>query len=221
MWEHAAANPPCVFFPSLLISPWSPIPPSCCVCWILKVLLAEGSRILESVGAVPSVNRLPLCASAASLLKGLKHANIVLLHDIIHTKETLTLVFEYVVRFFYHYWFFFCMCVLPDRLSDRKLGLFVWCLFIGGNLSCAAGSLISSLAAVQLWTLCRREDQCNLRLTTFILSSVNIIIPFFFFCLDKVHDKRLTWCEDFFLFFSFFLFFLFFYMYLIYTFNIM
>lgn len=34
---------------------------------------------------------------AASLLKGLKHANIVLLHDIIHTKETLTLVFEYVV----------------------------------------------------------------------------------------------------------------------------
>lgn len=37
-------------------------------------------------------------ASAASLLKGLKHANIVLLHDIIHTKETLTLVFEYVVR---------------------------------------------------------------------------------------------------------------------------
>ena len=36
------------------------------------------------------------CVSA-SLLKGLKHANIVLLHDIIHTKETLTLVFEYVV----------------------------------------------------------------------------------------------------------------------------
>nr|XP_020477901.1 cyclin-dependent kinase 14 isoform X2 [Monopterus albus] len=33
----------------------------------------------------------------ASLLKGLKHANIVLLHDIIHTKETLTLVFEYVL----------------------------------------------------------------------------------------------------------------------------
>ncbi|XP_042165817.1 cyclin-dependent kinase 14 isoform X1 [Oncorhynchus tshawytscha] len=32
----------------------------------------------------------------ASLLKGLKHSNIVLLHDIIHTKETLTLVFEYV-----------------------------------------------------------------------------------------------------------------------------
>jgi hypothetical protein len=33
----------------------------------------------------------------ASLLKGLKHANIVLLHDIVHTKETLTFVFEYMV----------------------------------------------------------------------------------------------------------------------------
>ncbi|KAM6893019.1 cyclin-dependent kinase 15 [Lycodopsis pacificus] len=32
----------------------------------------------------------------ASLLKGLKHANIVVLHDIIHTRESLTLVFEYV-----------------------------------------------------------------------------------------------------------------------------
>ncbi|XP_041104784.1 cyclin-dependent kinase 14 isoform X2 [Polyodon spathula] len=36
----------------------------------------------------------------ASLLKGLKHSNIVLLHDIIHTKETLTLVFEYVLFLF-------------------------------------------------------------------------------------------------------------------------
>ena len=33
----------------------------------------------------------------ASLLKELKHANIVTLHDIVHTKETLTFVFEYVV----------------------------------------------------------------------------------------------------------------------------
>ncbi|KAL6115079.1 cdk15 [Pungitius sinensis] len=32
----------------------------------------------------------------ASLLKALKHANIVVLHDIVHTRETLTLVFEYV-----------------------------------------------------------------------------------------------------------------------------
>ncbi|XP_073703009.1 cyclin-dependent kinase 14 [Garra rufa] len=48
----------------------------------------------------------------ASLLKGLKHANIVLLHDIIHTKETLTLVFEYVGR------------VLARRAA--AYGLFLW-----------------------------------------------------------------------------------------------
>ncbi|KAL5006114.1 hypothetical protein ScPMuIL_017272, partial [Solemya velum] len=39
----------------------------------------------------------------ASLLKGLKHANIVTLHDIIHTKETLTFVFEYVNTDLSHY----------------------------------------------------------------------------------------------------------------------
>ena len=37
-------------------------------------------------------------SNAASLLKGLKHANIVTLHDIIHTSTNLTFVFEYVVR---------------------------------------------------------------------------------------------------------------------------
>ncbi|KAI3366235.1 hypothetical protein L3Q82_010044, partial [Scortum barcoo] len=36
----------------------------------------------------------------ASLLKGLKHANIVVLHDIIHTTDSLTLVFEYVLFMF-------------------------------------------------------------------------------------------------------------------------
>ena len=35
---------------------------------------------------------------AASLLKGLKHSNIVTLHDIIYTKTSLTFVFEYLVR---------------------------------------------------------------------------------------------------------------------------
>lgn len=33
-----------------------------------------------------------------SLLKDLKHANIVTLHDIIHTDKCLTLVFEYLVN---------------------------------------------------------------------------------------------------------------------------
>lgn len=32
-----------------------------------------------------------------SLLKDLKHANIVTLHDLIHTDRSLTLVFEYLV----------------------------------------------------------------------------------------------------------------------------
>jgi len=35
----------------------------------------------------------------ASLLKDLRHTNIVTLHDIVHTTDTLTFVFEYVVRF--------------------------------------------------------------------------------------------------------------------------
>lgn len=40
-----------------------------------------------------------LCPPAAvSLLKDLKHANIVTLHDIVHTDKSLTLVFEYLVR---------------------------------------------------------------------------------------------------------------------------
>lgn len=34
---------------------------------------------------------------AVSLLKDLKHANIVTLHDIVHTDKSLTLVFEYLV----------------------------------------------------------------------------------------------------------------------------
>jgi len=35
---------------------------------------------------------------SVSLLRDLKHANIVTLHDIIHTDSSLTLVFEYLVR---------------------------------------------------------------------------------------------------------------------------
>lgn len=39
----------------------------------------------------------------ASLLKRLKHANIVTLHDIIHTKESLTFVFEFIQCDLGHY----------------------------------------------------------------------------------------------------------------------
>lgn len=38
-----------------------------------------------------------------SLLKDLKHANIVALHDIIHTHNSLTLIFEFVERDLKHY----------------------------------------------------------------------------------------------------------------------
>lgn len=43
-----------------------------------------------------------------SLLKDLKHANIVTLHDIVHTDKSLTLVFEYLVR------------LRVDLLNDRE-----------------------------------------------------------------------------------------------------
>lgn len=39
-----------------------------------------------------------LSFAPVSLLKDLKHANIVTLHDIVHTDKSLTLVFEYLVR---------------------------------------------------------------------------------------------------------------------------
>uniref|UniRef100_A0A667Z9M2 cyclin-dependent kinase n=1 Tax=Myripristis murdjan TaxID=586833 RepID=A0A667Z9M2_9TELE len=44
-----------------------------------------------------------------SLLKDLKHANIVTLHDIIHTDKCLTLVFEYLVRLY-------CVCIFLFQL---------------------------------------------------------------------------------------------------------
>ena len=49
----------------------------------------------EGCTSLPSV--VPLWWCVVSLLKDLKHANIVCLHDIIHTNRSLTLVFEYVV----------------------------------------------------------------------------------------------------------------------------
>uniref|UniRef100_A0AAY4AHT1 Cyclin-dependent kinase 14 n=1 Tax=Denticeps clupeoides TaxID=299321 RepID=A0AAY4AHT1_9TELE len=62
----------------------------------------------------------------ASLLKGLKHANIVLLHDIIHTKETLTLVFEYVHKDLCQY-----MDKHPGGLQPDNVKLFLFQLLRG------------------------------------------------------------------------------------------
>lgn len=40
----------------------------------------------------------------ASLLRDLRHANVVTLHDIVHTKTSLTFVFEYVVSPSLEHW---------------------------------------------------------------------------------------------------------------------
>ncbi|XP_064646599.1 cyclin-dependent kinase 14-like isoform X2 [Lineus longissimus] len=55
-----------------------------------KIVALKEIRLQEEEGTPFTAIR------EASLLKGLKHANIVTLHDIIHTKETLTFVFEFV-----------------------------------------------------------------------------------------------------------------------------
>ena len=62
-----------------------------------------------------------LSCISASLLKGLKHANIVTLHDIIHVKESLTFVFEYVVSMnnFYSFQRRGKGSNIPDQKSSR------------------------------------------------------------------------------------------------------
>lgn len=56
----------------------------------------------------------------ASLLKGLKHANIVTLHDIIHTKDTLTFVFEFVVSILIIRSLTFRLVICKLTLVDRR-----------------------------------------------------------------------------------------------------
>lgn len=56
-----------------------------------QVVALKEIRLQEEEGAPFTAIR------EASLLKELKHANIVTLHDIVHTRETLTFVFEFVV----------------------------------------------------------------------------------------------------------------------------
>ncbi|GFG32559.1 hypothetical protein Cfor_12386 [Coptotermes formosanus] len=60
------------------------------MCLTNQVVALKEIRLQEEEGAPFTAIR------EASLLKELKHANIVTLHDIVHTKETLTFVFEYV-----------------------------------------------------------------------------------------------------------------------------
>ncbi|CAL8397358.1 unnamed protein product [Boreogadus saida] len=62
----------------------------------------------------------------ASLLKGLKHANIVLLHDIIHTAESLTFVFEYVQTDLSQY-----MTEHPGGLHSHNVRVFMFQMLRG------------------------------------------------------------------------------------------
>ncbi|XP_062237012.1 cyclin-dependent kinase 15 isoform X1 [Platichthys flesus] len=62
----------------------------------------------------------------ASLLKGLKHANVVLLHDIIHTSDSLTLVFEYVQTDLAQY-----MNQHPGGLHSHNIRIFMFQLLRG------------------------------------------------------------------------------------------
>ncbi|XP_049609790.1 cyclin-dependent kinase 15 isoform X3 [Syngnathus scovelli] len=62
----------------------------------------------------------------ASLLKGLKHANIVLLHDIIHARDSLTFVFEYVQTDLAQY-----MNQHPGGLHSHNVRLFMFQLLRG------------------------------------------------------------------------------------------
>ncbi|KAG0426733.1 hypothetical protein HPB47_026159 [Ixodes persulcatus] len=65
----------------------------------------------------------------ASLLRGLKHANIVTLHDIIHTKDTLMFVFEYVHTDLSQY-----LEKHPGGLHSRNVKLFLFQLLRGTGL---------------------------------------------------------------------------------------
>ena len=81
--------------------------------WALKrasVLANQCSEFLEPICSLNRRTKIDIgtymlrdchlvVSLAVSLLKDLKHANIVTLHDIIHTEKTLTLVFEYLVSF--------------------------------------------------------------------------------------------------------------------------
>ena len=62
----------------------------------------------------------------ASLLKDLRHANIVTLHDIIHTKSSLTFVFEYLDTDLSQY-----LESHPGGLSARHIKLFMFQLLRG------------------------------------------------------------------------------------------
>jgi len=67
------------------------------LCLSLSVFLCLTFSLFGSVCVLHFKCCCVLNVCAVSLLRDLKHANIVTLHDIIHTDSCLTLVFEYLV----------------------------------------------------------------------------------------------------------------------------
>ncbi|TRY60955.1 hypothetical protein TCAL_16340, partial [Tigriopus californicus] len=85
-----------------------------------QVVALKEIRLQEEEGAPFTAIR------EASLLKELKHSNIVILHDIIHTKSSLTFVFEYVHTDLSQY-----LEKNPGGLSAKNVKLFLFQLFRG------------------------------------------------------------------------------------------
>jgi len=84
---------------------------------------------------------------AVSLLRDLKHANIVTLHDIIHTDSCLTLVFEYLVRICGYLVFVLVrsVCILYAVNSSQ---CFTCTLLVFGSAQC---SVVEALGACFLF----------------------------------------------------------------------
>lgn len=85
-----------------------------------QVVALKEIRLQEEEGAPFTAIR------EASLLKELKHSNIITLHDIVHTRETLTFVFEYVNTDLSQY-----MERHAGGLEHRNVRLFLFQLFRG------------------------------------------------------------------------------------------
>ncbi|XP_058461612.1 cyclin-dependent kinase 14 [Malaya genurostris] len=85
-----------------------------------QVVALKEIRLQEEEGAPFTAIR------EASLLKELKHSNIVTLHDIVHTRETLTFVFEFVNTDLSQY-----MERHPGGLDHRNVRLFLFQLLRG------------------------------------------------------------------------------------------
>ncbi|XP_073318435.1 cyclin-dependent kinase 15 isoform X3 [Pagrus major] len=87
----------------------------------------------------------------ASLLKGLKHANIVVLHDIIHTRDSLTLVFEYVQTDLAQY-----MSQHPGGLHSHNVRMYIYIIY-GRGLQVFMFQLLRALCYIHSRRILHRD----------------------------------------------------------------